>query len=35
MTIMDAVFGLIIGVAIAVVVGVWIYLVVSDFLGRD
>jgi len=34
MTVMDAVFGLIIGVAVAVVVGVWIYLVVSDFLGR-
>lgn len=35
MNFMDVVFGLIVGAMIGLVLGVWIYLVASDFLGRD
>ena len=35
MTVMDAVFTMIVGTMIGLVLGALIYLIVSDFLGRD
>ena len=35
MSFMDVVFGLVVGAMVAVILGVWIYLILSDFLGRE